>query len=434
MTMRGRGGPFGAGPYGRRSGDVPSPPERVVRHRTAHHHLDKTAMAAIRIRGIVRLANLVRRELAGPVSAGALERLRREVTDGLEQLDVILADHGMGPEAMSPAARKAYEFLKSVDFSAVAASDSPGGEGYYRGSVRLPGVRRFLRYLLDRLARRTGPAELDGLHAEIRRKTEAIDELLEAESVRPEHLKDESRAIRAWLAYFADRGHFDAYVAAVGRAGPAFDGQAAASPRHAPPVMVHFRPMKGVYRIRPAVGGTGVHLPTPMISFSREAFDVLAAVAFRKAPGGQFVQEQMLGPAYQDILAEMELLAGGGETGAGVFHDLAAAFDRVNAAFFDSAMPRPRLLWSRALTMRKFGHYDAVHDTVMISATADAEDVPAFVVDFLVYHELLHKKLGVTWRGGRRRAHTPQFRRAERRFPRLAEAEAALKRLAKAAR
>jgi len=60
--------------------------------------------------------------------------------------------------------------------------------------------------------------------------------------------------------------------------------------------------------------------------------------------------------------------------------------------------------------------------------------VPAFVVDFLVYHELLHKKLSVTWRDGRRRAHTPQFRQAERRFPRCAEAQAVLKRLAKTAR
>ncbi|MGB2822574.1 MAG: hypothetical protein WBF17_16440, partial [Phycisphaerae bacterium] len=362
------------------------------------------------------------------------ERLRQEVTDGLEQLDVILADHGMGPDAMSPAARKAYEFLKSVDFDAAATSDSADDEGYYRGSVRLPGVRRFLRDLLDRLARQPAPAELDGLHAEIRRKAENIDELLEAECVRPEHLKDESRAIRAWLAYFADREHFDAYVSAVGRAGPALDGQAAASRSHAPPVTIHFRPMKGIYRVRAAEGGTGVHLPTPMISFSREAFGALAAMAFHRGKGEQLVQEQMLGPAYQGILAEMELLAGGGERAGGVFHDLAAAFDRVNAEYFDSAMPRPRLLWSRRLSMRKFGHYDGVHDTVMISATLDAEDVPAFVVDFLVYHELLHKDLGVTWRNGRRRAHTPQFRRAERRFRRCAEAQAVLNRLAKAAR
>jgi len=382
----------------------------------------------------VSLANLVRRELAGAVSPGALDRLRQEVTDGLEQLELILADHGMGPEAMSPAARKAYEFLRSVDFDAVATSDSPDDERYYRGSVRLPGIRRFLRGLLDRLARQPAPAELNELHAEIRRKTQAIDELLDAESVRPEHLKEESRAIRGWLAYFADRGHFDAYVAAVGRAAPAFEAEAAASRRHAPPVMVHLSPMKGLYRIRAAEGGTRVHLPTPMISFSRAAFEALAALAFRKAPKGQFVQEQMLAPAYQDILAEMELLAGGGRCAAGVFHDLHASFDRVNAACFDSAMPRPGLQWSRRLSMRKFGHYDAVHDTITISAALDAEDVPAFVVDFLVYHELLHKKLGVAWRGGRRRAHTPRFRRAERRFPRSAEAQAVLNRLAKAAR
>ena len=73
-----------------------------------------------------------------------------------------------------------------------------------------------------------------------------------------------------------------------------------------------------------------------------------------------------------------------------------------------------------------------VRDTVMVSSSLDSADAPEFVVDFILYHELLHKKLGVSWRNGRAMAHTTAFRQAERLFPRHAEANAALNGLAHA--
>lgn len=81
-------------------------------------------------------------------------------------------------------------------------------------------------------------------------------------------------------------------------------------------------------------------------------------------------------------------------------------------------------------TGRKFGHYDAIRDAIMISSTLDRGDVPEFVVDFVVYHELLHKKLGGVWRNGRREAHTDEFRAEERRFAHFDEAEKVIRRLA----
>jgi hypothetical protein len=42
----------------------------------------------------------------------------------------------------------------------------------------------------------------------------------------------------------------------------------------------------------------------------------------------------------------------------------------------------------------KMGHYDFIRDTVMLSVTLDAPDVLDYVVDYVMYYELLHKKLG----------------------------------------
>jgi predicted metal-dependent hydrolase len=72
------------------------------------------------------------------------------------------------------------------------------------------------------------------------------------------------------------------------------------------------------------------------------------------------------------------------------------------------------------------GHYDYFRDIVMLSVTLDAPDVPDFVIDYVMYHELLHKAMGAEVVNGRRYAHTPAFREAERKFPRYDEAEAFL--------
>jgi hypothetical protein len=68
----------------------------------------------------------------------------------------------------------------------------------------------------------------------------------------------------------------------------------------------------------------------------------------------------------------------------------------------------------------------------MVSRTLDQAQVPEFVVDFLMYHELLHKQHGIHWVNGRGLAHTRAFYADERRFERFEEAEEWLKKLARA--
>jgi len=111
-------------------------------------------------------------------------------------------------------------------------------------------------------------------------------------------------------------------------------------------------------------------------------------------------------------------------------HDLDESFARVNATYFGGQMLKPRLVWNRTLTARKFGHYQPGRDTIMISVTLDAASVPTSLVDFVMYHELLHKKHGSLIVNGRRLAHSPAFRADERRFAGYEDAERLLHELA----
>lgn len=101
----------------------------------------------------------------------------------------------------------------------------------------------------------------------------------------------------------------------------------------------------------------------------------------------------------------------------GRHQDLEAVFTRVNQTFFSGRLARPALTWSTLETRRKLGHYKPLTDELQVSLVLDRPDVPAEVLDFVMYHELLHKAIGVDTKDGRRRAHTSLFRTAEARYP-----------------
>jgi predicted metal-dependent hydrolase len=113
----------------------------------------------------------------------------------------------------------------------------------------------------------------------------------------------------------------------------------------------------------------------------------------------------------------------------GHFYDLDEVFEKLNTRFFHGLMARPRMSWSQAKTRRILGHYDPAHNAIVISRLFDHPGVPRYVLEYIVYHEMLHLKHPVRLRGSRRCVHSAEFQAEEKLFPRLDEAEAFLKRL-----
>jgi predicted metal-dependent hydrolase len=113
----------------------------------------------------------------------------------------------------------------------------------------------------------------------------------------------------------------------------------------------------------------------------------------------------------------------------GHFYDLDAIFEELNTRFFHGLMARPRMSWSQTKTRRILGHYDPAHNAIIISRIFDHPAMPNYVVEYIVYHEMLHLKHPVKMRGSRRCVHSAEFQEEEKRFPKVAEAEAFLKRL-----
>ena len=104
---------------------------------------------------------------------------------------------------------------------------------------------------------------------------------------------------------------------------------------------------------------------------------------------------------------------------------LEESFSRVNDMLFNGMMDQPNLVVGNGVT--KLGHYDLGTDTVSISSILLQHPE---LMDYVLYHELLHKKHQFTGAGTQRHTyHSAAFREDERKFPRAGQLEKELGRL-----
>jgi hypothetical protein len=122
--------------------------------------------------------------------------------------------------------------------------------------------------------------------------------------------------------------------------------------------------------------------------------------------------------------------ARGGISGPrGQAHDLAPMFARLNRSYFAGRLRRPRLGWSRRAWRAQFGLFDPALDQIVLNRCLDRPGVPAFVVEYVLFHEMLHVKHPLRATRCRMQAHTREFLTEEKKFPHHAPARRFLNRL-----
>jgi hypothetical protein len=109
--------------------------------------------------------------------------------------------------------------------------------------------------------------------------------------------------------------------------------------------------------------------------------------------------------------------------------DLVEIFEELNLRYFFGLMARPSLGWSKQASRTMLGHYDPPHNAIVISRILDRPGTPRLALEYVMYHEMLHLRHPAEHQGARRCVHTRAFKDAEKRFERLKEAKALLRKL-----
>jgi hypothetical protein len=113
----------------------------------------------------------------------------------------------------------------------------------------------------------------------------------------------------------------------------------------------------------------------------------------------------------------------------GAAHDLGPMFAALNAEYFGGRLPRPRLGWSKRPWRSQFGCFDPSLKQIVMNKRLDRPDVPAYAVEFILYHEMLHVKHPLRAAACGMQAHSPEFRAEEKRFAQYALARKFLEHL-----
>jgi len=115
----------------------------------------------------------------------------------------------------------------------------------------------------------------------------------------------------------------------------------------------------------------------------------------------------------------------------GRHYDLLGMFDQLNEKYFGGELQRPHIGWSTRNWRRQFGSFDPGPHQIVLNRRMDQPAIPQFVVEYVLFHEMLHVKHPTRRSGCTLLSHSPEFRAEEKRFTQFAEARKFLDRLAR---
>ena len=107
---------------------------------------------------------------------------------------------------------------------------------------------------------------------------------------------------------------------------------------------------------------------------------------------------------------------------------LEESFNRVNEKYFNGMMDKTNLGWGNE-SVSKLGSYEYGSDSITISTIF--RNAPTELLDYVMYHEMLHKKFKFENRNGRTVHHSSKFKRWEARFENSSSMEKEISKLAR---
>lgn len=107
---------------------------------------------------------------------------------------------------------------------------------------------------------------------------------------------------------------------------------------------------------------------------------------------------------------------------------LEESFNRVNEAYFNGMLDKPNLQWGNS-SISKLGSYEYGSDTITISSIFKNERQE--LLDYVMYHEMLHKKFKFQSKNGRNLHHSKEFKKMEAKFENRELIEKGISRLAR---
>jgi predicted metal-dependent hydrolase len=275
---------------------------------------------------------------------------------------------------------------------------------------------------------------LSAVSRNINTTTESVERIFSERGKSAADLPIRSRRAYQWIKYLSEGQHIQRHLDAVQRISfflPNMPRSRRFNQYRVEFYLYHIGPL---YKIRERKRTIEIVAQESFLYAPDHVLLALLDTALQPSSGSsrQMIRDYASGKQYKTIRESLEYLSiPPGKFSTGKQHDLEKSFHRVNRYLFNNRLKKPHLVWNNRMTRRKFGHYQEDTNTVMVSISLDHPRVPEYVLDYVMYHELLHQKLGARLKNDRRYTHTPEFKKKELDFPRIEKAQQFLNKLSR---
>ncbi len=203
-----------------------------------------------RLKGLVKFFNRVREQLQYGLSEPQLESLKNEVAEVVRQVEKICAKYGKRPRQLPTPSRKAYQFLKNIDWENVTTHDLNEGTRRNR-TVRITNMVKVGDYFAQRfwkdLSKLVNSADCRKTFLkEIRQEAVQIEGVYSANKARPSQLSAQSQQVYSWLKFLSDQENLDLHIQSLQTASKLIKQNY----RSRLPIEIQLLNMKALYRMR----------------------------------------------------------------------------------------------------------------------------------------------------------------------------------------
>ncbi|MCJ7625582.1 MAG: hypothetical protein MUO76_18975 [Anaerolineaceae bacterium] len=387
----------------------------------------------IRITGIVSLMNYVRAQIANGLTADDAATLKTLVSKRLSEIKSLLKKHRYTPKDLPSPSYKAYQYLESIkwkNIKTLAESERKPGSS----NIRIPGINTIVTQLFERVRDLEPSLEDKSKHKDIEKQAASIFNQIESHCRGIENACTRAgvsvsamplRSLRAYqmMKFLSNRGNFDQMLASMHRLGTLLRNKYTDVTKRKT-IAFKFANSSSLFSANSSKDPITLNINICFMNASTGILDDILKAIFRKDKKAQMrVKQSAQKDEFSQILIELAAIAMPQSSSQGQHYDLQHSFQRVNNGYFKGELAEPALLWNRTINTRRMGYWSPIRKAVVINILLDSSDVPQYVLDFVMYHELLHSVLGSKAGKSKLYSHTKEFKQKERSFSRYQEAE-----------
>ena len=382
-------------------------------------------MPRVYIKGLVKYMNTVRNYMVHGLPEAERKKAAVEINNTIQKVNKICKKYHIRPEQLPQPTYQAYLYLRNVDPNSIPVSDITIKNDK---EVRIKNVISFVNSIQDELSQAAQSSVditlLEDSMIHIRKMIQdeiyRIEESVCQQSYEINNLPSKTYKAYKWLKFLLEENNLSKHIMTLKTLYEQFalNQRKIFRNKKISDIRIYF--ISSLYSISSNSTSMRLSLNEGYIGVPDEVLKALCSVIF-KGKNKEYVKllrSYSETETFREINRSVNNQKGTNviSNSIGQYFDLDKIFWKVNSEYFYNQMSKPNLTWNRQLTKRKLGHYNLDTDTVMISIALDKNETPDFIIEYVMYHELLHKKLGIVKKGNKRYAHTSVFHNEEKKF------------------